>query len=258
MGLISCGSAGRADAIEFPETILLKGEEKTISGGYLKYPYRVRLNDTSLFVMDLHPGEYYCHEFSYPSMGHRRSFVKRGEAEHELLDAENIRLDNQGRFWVLDANRKKIACFNAANPFEPQHTILLDDRLIRTLDFDLFEDSTFIVPDYTGMHRLSVVNSGGKITRNLFHIPTAETGQSGKGKGNVPLAQAWRSFLSYNPTHGVVAMATQLGQVLEIYDVRKEQVVNIVRPAGMEPQFVTKANYAVPTGIMGYSDVYVG
>ncbi len=250
----SCSKAASSSDIKFPETISLVGKERTLPDMYLKYPYRVRLDSTSLYVMDIHPTDYYCHEFDYPSMEHKRSFVKRGEAPNEFLDAENIRLDNQGRFWVLDANRKKIARIGHNKPSLPQQEIQLDGALIRTLDFDLLDDSTFVVPDYTGSHRLSLVNLDGKVVRHLFSIPA----EANKHNSNIALAQAWRSFLHYNAKHEILAMVTQLGQVLEVYDIRNERVVNIVKPNGMEPQFTTTGNYAVPTGIMGYSDVHVG
>ena len=32
------------------------------------------------------------------------------------------------------------------------------------------------------------------------------------------LAQAWRSFFDYNPQKGILVMATQLGEALEIYN----------------------------------------
>ena len=32
------------------------------------------------------------------------------------------------------------------------------------------------------------------------------------------LAQAWRSFIDYNPDNGILAMATQLGEAIEIYN----------------------------------------
>lgn len=252
--LVSCTQAVDSKNIIFPETVPLVGVEKVLSSVYLKYPYRVRLDDTSLYVMDIHPADYYCHEFDYPSMEHRHSFAKQGEAPGEFLDAENIRLDTFGNFWVLDANKKKIVNFVGATI--PQETIPLDEELIRTLDFDLLNDSTFIVPDYTGSYRLHLIDRQGKLIRSLFHIPTASADHS--YNANFPLAQAWRSFIHYHADHGILAMVTQLGQVLEIYDILNERIVNIVKPKGMEPQFVVRENYAVPTGIMGYSDVHIG
>ncbi len=252
----SCGKSESFSDVKFPETISLIGKERTIPDVYLKYPFRVRLHGTSLYIMDIHTIDYYCHEFAYPSMEHKRSFVKRGEAPNEFLDAENIRLDNQGRFWVLDANRKKIARFGEADVSAPEEAIPLDEGLIRTLDFDLLNDSTFVVPDYTGLHRLLFVNRDGRVVRSLFNIPAAS--HNNTRDADFPLAQAWRSFLHYNADHGILAMVTQLGQVLEIYDIRNERTLNIVKPTGMETQFVTRGDYAVPTGIMGYSDVHIG
>jgi len=252
----SCSKSKNFSDIKFPETVSLIGEERAMPDVYLKYPFRVRLNDTSLYVMDIHPADYYCHEFAYPSMKYKRSFAKRGEAPDEFLDAENIRFDNQNRLWVLDANRKKIVRFDEGDTAGSQEDTPLDENLIRTLDFDLLDDSTFIVPDYTGRHRLTIVDANGKATRHLFTIPII--GGVHGDASTIPIAQAWRSFLDYDAQRGIVAVATQLGQVLEIYDTQNERVVNIVKPEGMEPRFVTKGNYSVPTGIMGYSDIHIG
>src|SRR5690606_40942561 len=53
-------------------------------------------------------------------------------------------------------------------------------------------------------------------------------------------------------------MATQLGQVIEIYDLKKERVVERIGLDEGAPRFENRGGYAVPTGIMGYSDVHVG
>lgn len=229
----------------------------TIEDVYLKYPFRIRLHDSSLYVMDIHPADYYIHTFKYPSLEHQKSFMKRGEAPEEFLDAENIRLDSHGFLWALDANKRKIVRF-PQNLGEPLNNVVnLDEKLIRTLDFDFFNDSTFIVPDYTGEYRINMVNLQGEIVHRAFHIPI----RSEAVKKNTPpivLAQAWRPFLSYNPENGILAMVTQLGQVLDIYDIKKESIVTIVGHRDHEPQFITKGNYAIPNGIMGYSDVHVG
>jgi sugar lactone lactonase YvrE len=103
-----------------------------ITGVYLKYPFRVRLSDSSLYVMDIHPQDYYCYEFDYPSMKFKRSLIKRGQAPNEFLDAENIRIDNKGGLWLLDANRKKIVNFEHEKPSSPPKTFPLNEDLIRT------------------------------------------------------------------------------------------------------------------------------
>ena len=52
-------------------------------------------------------------------------------------------------------------------------------------------------------------------------------------------------------------MATQLGQVIEIYNLKTEETVRIMYGKFGEPEFATHDGYAVPDGIMGYSDIHV-
>lgn len=123
------------------------------------------------------------------------------------------------------------------------------------MDFDIVNDSLFVVPDYTGNHRYTLINREGEVVRNCFSIPVRK---SKKQVASISLAQAWRSFLDYNPENGILAMATQLGQVLEIYDLKADSIINIVYGKEGEPVFIDKGAYAVPDGIMGYSDIHVG
>ena len=46
--------------------------------------------------------------------------------------------------------------------------------------------------------------------------------------------------------------------VVEIYDLKNESVINIINQKDGAPRFNTNGNYAILTGIMGYSDMYVG
>ena len=49
-------------------------------------------------------------------------------------------------------------------------------------------------------------------------------------------AQAWRSFIDYNPRNGILAAVTQLGEVLEIYNLKDSTHVVRVGLHG-EPEF---------------------
>lgn len=257
ISLVSCSKADSKTRVKFPETVLLSSEEIRIADLNLKYPFRIRLIDSSLYIMDIHPADYYVHKFKYPSLEYQQGSMKRGEAPEEFLDAENIRLDNRGFLWALDANRRKIVNFSESLSDPLLKTIILEEKLIRTLDFDFFNDSTFIVPDYTGEYRINMVNLQGEVIHRAFHIPV-NTRMLKKNTPPIILAQGWRPFLSYNSEQGILALVTQLGQVLEIYDINKERIINIVGHEDNEPQFIAKGNYAIPNGIMGYSDVYVG
>jgi len=230
----------------------ITGKVLSLGTVYMRYPFRVKLIDSTLVVMDLHGSDYYYHEFSFPGLHFKRSFAKPGIGPNEFLDAENIRFDKQGRFYCLDANKSLITVFDS-NKNDTTARIKLSGKLIRTLDFDMVNDSTFVVPDYTGKHRFNLINRQGQITKSCFTIPSKRNKLS-----NVVLAQAWRSFIDYNPSNGILAMVTQLGQVLELYDLKKNSIINIVYGEKGEPEFINKGGYASPCGIMGYSDVYVG
>ena len=217
---------------------------------YMRYPYRIRLADSVIFVMDLHAADYYIHKLSNEvSTKHISSYGKRGEGPEELLDAENIRIDSDGRLWTLDANRHKLVMWDSCGQEETN----LSPQLIRSLDFALMNDSTFIVPDYTGEHRICLLNRNGDIIKQLFSIPDKRRHNT----SCITLAQAWRSFIDYNPKTGILAVVTQLGQVLEIYNLKEERHIASINIENGTPRFSEKESYAIPNGIMGYSDVHV-
>ena len=239
----------------FPETDYLSvSEVKPIEDMPMRYPFRVRLNDSYLYVMDLHGDEYYCHQFAYPSMKHCRSVAKRGRGPGEFLDAENIRLNRQGELWILDANQAKIQGFRAEDD-SVFNKISLDKRLIRSLDFAFYNDSLWIVPDYTGVFRFSILHPDGSILESRGQIPVQK---KDKAIPDLAYAQAWRSFLDYNPENGLLAIVTQLGEVVEIYSLPGDSLVKVLYGKEREPRFRYRAGYAIPDGIMGYSDVFVG
>jgi hypothetical protein len=102
---------------------------------------------------------------------------------------------------------------------------------------------------------LCLINNQGLIVDRLFKIPVkAKT----KSSSNTVVSQAWRSFLDYNPENGILAMVTQLGHVVGIYNMNSKSIVKIVYGSYGEPEYIDKGAYAVPNGIMGYSDVQVG
>lgn len=248
------GCSRTPPSLHFPEHIALQSRELTVGDIPMRYPFRVQLADSLLYIMDLHATDHYIHTFTYPAMTYQSSLMPRGEAPNEFLGAENIRIDPQGDLWSLDANHKKIVRLKIESDTVSTYTIDLDQDLIRTLDFCLVDDSTFIVPDYTGEHRIAWVDHRGCIIRRAFHIPMLES----DGAPSIALAQAWRPFMDYHAGHKRLAVVTQLGQVLEIYDTDQERVVSIVCPKGGQPRFSLADGHAIPTGIMGYSAVQIG
>lgn len=130
--------------------------------------------------------------------------------------------------------------------------IRLDKTLVRSLDF-YRTDSAFLITDYLGDFRYHKVSHSGKPIKNIGKIPTEISYEQ---YIHPALAQAWRSFTDYNPKNGIYAMATQLGEALEIYNLKTQTHNVIYGPAG-EPQFIAKGGEGFPTGIKGFVDIQV-
>ena len=258
--LLSCTSQSTVSInngyVDFPEVRALKAKTIQLDTALFRYPFRVYAWDNRAVVLDLHGTDHYFHAFSYPEFQYLSSFGKRGDAPEEMLSAENFRWSGR-RLWTLDANKSELTELGFAlsgDTLLRQEVVKLDKDILRALDFIIYEDSTFIIPDYTGGNRFCQVSSEGKLLRKFGAIPSAN--EEALANSRPALAQAWRSFIDYNPRKGVLVAATQLGEVLEIYNLKDSTHVVCIGPHG-EPEFQVAEGYGIPTGIMGFGDVQV-
>ena len=239
---------------DFPEVITLS-QAKSIScdSVYLRYPYRVEINDSLAVILDLHPDSCFLHAFTYPEWRYVTSFGSRGEGPEDILSAERVRISSPDSVWVLDSNRCQITRWRISNGnAERVEEIPLDDRLIRTLDFCKTADG-FLVTDYTGNYRYHVLDQCGKIIQSVGHVPSEKNVDD---SDKPALSQAWRSFMDYNPKNGVLAIVTQLGEVVELFILKTGEHKVYYGPGG-EPVFSTLSSEAIPKGIKGFNDVVV-
>lgn len=219
----------------------------------LRYPYRVEIKDSLVVILDLHPENFYLHAFNYPEWQYISSFGKRGEGPEDVLSAERVRICSPDSVWVLDSNRRQITRWSLSNgKAERLEEIPLDDRLIRSLDF-CKTDEGFLVTDYTGNYRYHVLDQRGKIIQSVGHVPSEKNVDD---SDKPALSQAWRSFMDYNPKNGVLAIVTQLGEVVELFNLKTGEHKVYYGPGG-EPVFSTLSSEAIPKGIKGFNDVVV-
>lgn len=258
--LVSCTSQPQQSTLvydDFAQTQELKSKELPLDTAVFRYPFRIHIQDRMAAVLDLHGADHFLQLFSYPEFRHIASFGKRGDSPDDMLSVENIRWGGQF-LWTLDANKRELTKFafskSDGSPLRDE-TVSLDKKILRALDFVQCDDSNFIIPDYSGDSRFCMVNRKGELLYKFGTIPT--TNEDALAHSRPALAQAWRSFIDYNPRKKVLAAVTQLGEVLEIYNL-KDTASQIVRigPNG-EPKFKIARGYSIPTGIMGFSDVQV-
>lgn len=256
----ACSSSQRENVTyysDFPEECHLSARELCIDSVLTQYPFRIRIEGTQAILMDLHGTDYYYHIFSYPDFHYLSSFGKKGDSPVEMIASENLRCNANGETWTLDANKGELTRFVqclSGDSLLRDEVVTLDKQLLRVLDFVMYDDSTFIVPDYSGEGRFCWIGRSGKLLRKTGMIPTDN--KSALQSARPALAQAWRSFIDYNTNNGVLVAATQLGEVLEVWHPADSTHIISVGPHG-EPEFKISGGYGIPTGIMGYSDVQV-
>ena len=88
----------------------------------------------------------------------------------------------------------------------------------------------------------------------IIKIPLSEKAQT---EEPILIAQGWASCLLYSPIHKKLISATQMGDVLEIYDINDtSSVVSYGKTA--DPKFAPiQESYSIPIGLMGHSDIQI-
>lgn len=258
ISMMSC--TGKFSAVfprycEFPANKNLSAKELSLDTALFRYPFRITIKDSFALIMDLHNANNYFHLFHYPKMNHIVSFGHRGDSPEDMLSAETFEFQSLDSIWTLDADKMQITRWKITNQnylVTKEESINLDMRMIRALDFDRI-NSDFIIPDYLGENRFNRTDCTGNLLRSEGKIPSEQFIALNSSSA---LAQAWRSFIDYNPDNGVLAIVTQLGEVLEVYNMIDMTHKVIYGPNG-EPDFEISDGNGIPTGIMGFSDVEV-
>ena len=234
----------------------LSGQTVPLDTAIFRFPYRIRVQGDTVAILDLHASEHFIQLFHYPDFSYIASLGRRGDSPEDMLSAENLRWDGNS-LWTLDANKSQLPRYGlslSGDSLLREEVVSLDKEILRALDFVVYDDSTFIIPDYSGESRFCWVDRKGKLLRKMGEIPS--TNEEALMQARPALAQAWRSFIDYNPRNGVLAAVTQLGEILEIYNLKDSTHVVRIGPNG-EPKFKVSEGYGIPTGIMGFCDVQV-
>lgn len=240
---------------DFPEEKTCQVKVVSLDTALLRYPFRITVKDSIALILDFHHPDYYFHAFTYPAWKPLVSFGKRGEGPEEMLSAETFRFVSPDSVWALDANKMQLTRWHidvANGRASRAEAIELDKEIVRALDFQL-TDHGFLIPDYLGEHRFGETDRMGRLIRSEGRIPTE---QKENRMSRPALAQAWRSFIDFDPGKHLLVMASQLGEVLEIYHLDTDSCRVVYGPHG-EPEFRESEGHGIPTGIMGFSDVQI-
>jgi hypothetical protein len=217
---------------------------------FMRYPYRMALSDSFLFILDLHPQEFFIHCFTYPSFSYYHSLCKRGAGPEEFISIQNIQcyndtifiFDSRNEIYMIDIH--KLSDTNSAFgkiklPVDYgflSRGIRIKERFFFPV-FNVLNDGRILVFDGVG---------------NYLHA-IGEIKSDNKREINAATCQAWMPFLAGNEK--MLVAATQHGEVIDLFDADQHQYT--IKGKNGDPLYQEIDTYAVMNGIVGFVDVVV-
>lgn len=226
----------------------------------LKYPYRIKKIDSMLLIWDLHGKDNFFHAFKLDDkkIDFLFSFGKVGNGPEELTTCAGMNV-RDNTLSIIETNKAILYTYPIKNLqkkiAKPNKILDLPKELVPIINFtDMGKDGQ-IVLDSKGDNRFIILNEKGNIEQKLYKIPT--TNKENENLAAPILQQLWTSCLDYNPNNGILAIATTLGDVVEIYNL-KENSVNVKVGKQGEPSIIRQGKRLIFSTANGYQDVIVG
>ena len=242
--------------ITFPVKEELNGRVIPLDSVFFRYPYRLEVRGDRVVIEDLHGPDHYYHLYTYPDFRHLHSFGQRGEGPEEMQAVDDFFWNGQ-TLWALDNIKSELVRWelnDSRDKMLRNECIKLDKATFRALDIVPFQDNSFLVPNYSGDSRFCQVDRNGRLLKKWGEIPTEI--KDDLQKYPYAFGYGWRSFIDYSPKTGTLVAATQFGEVMEIWNVKKN-AHKIMKGKLGEPEFKILPEYAIPTGAVGHNDIQV-
>ncbi|MBR5203718.1 MAG: hypothetical protein IKW32_00650 [Bacteroidaceae bacterium] len=242
--------------ITFPVTEELQGRVIPIDSVFFRYPYRLEVRNDRVVIEDLHGPDHFYHLFTYPEFRYLSSFGQRGEGPEEMQTVDDFFWNGQ-TLWALDNIKSELVRWELNDSRDKMirtERIKLDKATFRALDIVPYLDNSFLIPNYSGDSRFCQVDRNGKLIKKWGEIPTER--KDDLQKYPYAFGYGWRSFIDYAPKTGTLVAATQFGEVLEVWNVKKN-THKVMKGKLGEPEFEILPEYAIPAGAVGHNDIQV-
>jgi hypothetical protein len=222
------------------DVVYLKGvNPKTEDIPFMKFPFRIGLDDSTVVMLDLAADSCSYHVVSYPDFQHLYSLGKRGNGPEEIILATPFQL-RKGHLFLLDGNRGYLFNIDITRKLNTDLKVHTRFDLTTCVDFVCINDTTLILGDLSGKNRL--LHATPQQQTGIGELPNEQVVEEGANQ-----AYVWRSYMDINYELNKVALATQFGEVLEIVDLNDYSVRRIIGKGGV-PQSATQQ-------LAGYFDV---
>jgi hypothetical protein len=242
--------------IPFPQKGELQGRVIPLDTALFRYPYRLEVRGDRVVMEDLHGMDHFYHLFTYPDFHYLHSFGQRGEGPEEMQTVDDFFWNGQ-TLWALDNIKSELVRWELNGSRDKMirtECIKLDGATFRALDIVSFQNNSFLIPNYSGDSRFCQVDRNGKLIKKWGEIPTER--KDDLQKYPYAFGYGWRSFIDYSPNTGTLVAATQFGEVLEVWNVKKDTYKVLKGKLG-EPEFEILPEYAIPAGAIGHNDIQV-
>jgi hypothetical protein len=206
---------------------------------FMKFPFRIGLNDSIVVILDLATDSCFYHMVSYPDFHYLYSIGRRGNGPNEIILATPFQLRN-GHLFLFDGNRGNLFNVDLSEKRNIDLEIHTHFDLNSCVDFVCIDDTTLVLGDLSGKNRLLCATPQGQT--GILELPDERRKKSETENGYV-----WRSYMHMNYELDKVALATQFGEVLEIVSLSDYSVKRIIGKGGF-PQSATRQ-------LTGYVDV---
>ena len=240
----------------FPIEETLKLTQITLSDTILlNYPWRIAKTDSLIFILDIHPYEYFVQCYSYPDFEYQCSLLKHGQGPGEYTSIDGIQCINDSLFFSsgLQAHFIDIKNINSNNVHVCN--IKFDTDNFGFLTHGVKIKNKFYFLHFTGqvsIERLIEFDNNGNFITSFGEIRMDE-----KQEIDAAIYQGWISHLAGNEE--ILATATEYGEVIDIYFLNEPRHQLTVKGKGGDPSFIKHNGYGIPdpNGIVGFEDIIV-
>lgn len=252
--LLSLASCGRAKPQEVAATATVV---EIADMPPMKWPADLLVLDTLAIVHDLHAADMFYHIVDLKSGRFLRSFGQRGNGPLELINPVRL-VYKDGTLYTIDTSKSAVVKYLLSSLLND--TLRTEYKLVtlpeKAIASDLAIDSEggLYLYNITGSPKIWHVNTAGEVVEKLFDLPLDAAGDT---QYDMFAAALWQSVMGYDAQNNMLAVATRLGDVLEIYDMSTKKLVNRVVGLGGEPEIVERGNSRSLGRISGYQAVFV-
>lgn len=255
--LTSC--IGNNDKTELVSPIQLTSEEMIFDDStvLMKFPYKIKLYDSKLFILDPHaPQGYFINVLEYPNLKHIASVGYSGKGPKELISLSCFDIYNDS-LCILDpvkAQMFKYCIRTIQHSTSPDRVIQYSKEFIPILNYAKTKEGLIIVNNSQTRQIIKLLDSDINYSK-ITNLPTYDDSR----KSTVPvqyLPSLWDGILAYDEKSDLITFATKLGDVIEIIQVN-DSISTIIGNGGL-PDVVDLGGGKISIGkVNGFSDIKI-